>query len=72
MVRGLGLIKNTISLNLKASVIYNLTISRKNQACKNEVWTLLLLPFFVKNAGDTESDYFSATPEINIGIIKSN
>ena len=31
-------------------------------------WTLLLLTFFVKNTVDTETGYFSATPEINICI----
>ena len=62
-------IKNTVSLNLKA--VCNIQSPEKTKHARTKEWALLLLTFFVQNTGDTETDYFSATPEINIGIIIS-
>ena len=62
-------IKNTVSVNLKA--VCNIQSPEKTKHARTKEWTLLLLTFFEKNRGDTETGYFSATPEINIGIIIS-
>ena len=62
-------IKNTVFVNLKA--VCNIQSPEKTKHPRTKEWTLLLLTFLEKNRGDTETGYFSATPEINIGIIIS-
>ena len=62
-------IKNTVSVNLKA--VCNIQYPEKTKHTRTKEWTLLLLTFFLNIIGDTETGYFSATPEINIGIIIS-
>ena len=60
-------IENTVSVNLTA--VYNIQSPEKTKHARTNEWTLLLLTFFIKNTSDTETGYFRATPEINIGII---
>ena len=62
-------IKNTVSVNLKA--VCNIQYPEKTKHARTKEGTLLLLTFFLNIIGDTETGYFSETPEINIGIIIS-
>ena len=52
------------SKSVKLKAVCNIQSPEKTKHARTKEWTLLLLTFFVKNTGDTETGYFSATPEI--------
>ena len=54
-------IKNNVLVNLKA--VCNIQSPEKTKHPRTKEGTLLLLTFFEKNRGDTETGYFSATTE---------